>query len=339
MHDSLSRYHHSGSMGTALFVVPAVGLIAGFVLAVAYAYADVYIPVAGYVSFILTVAFAAGVGWAVSFAGVKAKCRNVVVMRILGFAIGLIAVYFSWVAFMYVLATRDLGDDFNSSLGAILLRPDAVWHFAAAVGETGWYQLRGGSVNGTFLWVTWAVEALIVVGIVTFMATMGITGRVFCERCGAWCRRGKHFMRLLIPHDKELFARVAEGNVEALAQMPVAPADVSPYLRVDVDRCDTCPDTATWQAVLVTHQKNKQGKLEEKAHNVTARLLLSADGLKRLHDLAAREPVELRQDAEPRRQDVPGEQDEPLGVDSGEPDEATVGEPLAGQVPPGDTLL
>lgn len=337
MHESLNQYRQSGSMGTAVFVVPVVGLIAAFVLAVAYAYADVYIPVAGYISFVLTAVFAAGVGWAVSFAGVKAKCRNVTLMHFLGFVIGLVAVYFSWVAFMYVLLKRELGDQFDGGLGAILLRPDAVWHFANAVGETGWYQLRGGNVKGTFLWVTWALEAVIVVGWVTFMAPMGITGRVFCERCGVWCRKGKDFMRLLVPNNKEFLSRISEGSMEVLAQMPVAPADVSPYLRVDVDRCDTCPDTATWQAVLVTHHRNRQGKLEEKTTNMTAQLLLAPEGLKRLHDLATREPVALRQDAEPTGQDTPGEQDEPVEVDSGESDEVRLGESPGGHAAPGDT--
>lgn len=293
MLDSLEVYKHSGRLGSAPIVVPLVGIVAGFVLALVYAYADVYIPIAGYVSFILTLGFAVGVGYSVSAAARMAKCRSKGFLHLTGFLIGLLVLYFSWVAFLFVLLRRDAPSELDIGLFSILLSPAGVWDIACAIGEEGWYAMRGGNVKGVVLWVFWGIEALVVVIGVTVLAPTGIADQVFCERCNRWCKVTKDFMRLMVPQNDDLLTRLSSGQMDVMAEMPVAHVTVSPYLRVGVDRCESCQDTATWRASLVTQERTKEGKMEEKDQTLVAALLLTPDRLRQLEEFAAREPFEL----------------------------------------------
>lgn len=293
MLDTLEVYRHSGRLGSAPIVVPLVGIVVGFVLALVYAYADVYIPIAGYVSFLLTLGFALGVGFSVSAAAGMAKCRSKGFLHLTGFLIGLLALYFSWVAFLFVLLRKDASSELEIGLFDILLSPVGVWEIACAIGEEGWYAMRGGNVKGVVLWVFWGIEALVVVIGVTVLAPTGIADQVFCERCSRWCNVTKDFMRLMVPQNDDLLARFSSGQIDAMAELPVAPVTVSPYLRVDLDRCESCQDTATWRASLVTHERTKEGKIEEKNQDIVAPLLLTPDRLRQLEQYAAREPIEL----------------------------------------------
>ena len=292
MLDTLEVYSHSGRLGSAPLVVPLVGIVAGFVLAFVYAYADVYIPIAGWVSFILTLGFAVGVGFSVSAAARMAKCRSAGFLHVAGFLIGLLALYFSWVAFLFVLYRRYASSGQEPGLVDILLNPAVVWANACAIGEEGWYAMRGGNVKGVVLWVFWGIEALVIVIGVTVLAPMGITDRVFCERCNRWCKTTKDFMRLMVPQNDDLLTRFSSGQIDAIAELPVAHVAVSTYLRVDLDRCESCQDTATWRASLVTHERTKEGKIEEKNQDMVAPLLLTPNRLGQLEQYAAREPIE-----------------------------------------------
>ena len=152
--------------------------------------------------------------------------------------------------------------------------------------------MRGGNVKGVVLWVFWGIEALVIVIGVTVLAPMGITDRVFCERCNRWCKTTKDFMRLMVPQNDDLLTRFSSGQIDAIAELPVAHGTASPYLRVDLDRCESCQDTATWRASLVTHERTKEGKIEEKTQDIVAPLLLTPDRLGQLEQYAAREPIE-----------------------------------------------
>ena len=292
MLDTLAVYKHSGRLGGAPIVVPLVGIVASFVLAFVYAYADVYIPIAGWISFILTAGFAVGVGLSVSAAARMAKCRSEGFLHLAGFLIGLLALYFAWVAFLFVLRQRYAPAHLQLGLFDILLNPAYVWQDACGIAETGWYSMRGSEVKGVVLWVFWSIEALVVVIGVSALASSGITSLVFCERCNRWCNATKDFMRLLIPQDEDLLTRFSSGQIEAMSELPVAHCTMTPYLRVDLDRCASCQDTATWRASLISHERTKEGKLEEKSQDIVAPQLLTADSLGQLEQFAAREPIE-----------------------------------------------
>ena len=292
MNEETRAYKHSGRLGSGPIVGPLIGIVAASVLAIAYAYADVYIPVAGYFSVVLTVAFAGGVGYAISKAMVAAKCRSTGFAKFLGFVVGLIALYFSWAAFVFVLIQRDLSAEMEVSLIKLFLNPEAVWNIVLLVNADGWYSIRGGTPSGVTLWIFWGIEAVIIAGGISLISGMGIADLVFCERCHRWCDMTEGFMRLGFPPDENLMARLAAGELSALGELPVVPVTATPYVRIDLGRCKSCSDMASWQATLITHEQTKEGKLEEKTDKLTSHQLLLPEQLTKLEALAAREPIE-----------------------------------------------
>lgn len=307
MNGDFGVYKQSGRLGSGLVLIPLIGGVAAIVLAIAYAYADVYIPIAGYVSFILTFGFAIGVGFAVSMAAVGAKCRSTGFVHFAGFLIGLLALYVSWAAFVFVLIKRELPSEIDISLPETFLEPALVWNMALTINESGWYSIRDATPKGTTLWILWGIEALIVVGGVALISATGIAGRVFCERCTRWCDSVKDFMRLALPNDENLMIRLSGGHLDALGELPVVSAMATPYLRVDVQRCQSCTDTATWQVFLVTHQQTKEGKLQEKEQGLTQQQLLTPEQLQKLNAFAARRPIEEPPPEEQAESDEPSE--------------------------------
>jgi hypothetical protein len=295
-------YSHSGRLGNGLILIPVIGLLAAAVLGVVYAVVDVYLPVAGYISFVLTAAFAGGVGYSLSRTAVVAKCRSVGFVQTTGFLIGLFALYISWVAFEYVLIRRSLPPGEAIDPFRLLLAPSAVWEIAKGINVTGWYAISGGQVKGNTLWTFWAMEAVIVVIGAGVLASSGIKDRVFCERCARWCSRIKDRMRLAVSPDESVYHRLAEGDLKSLADLPVVPWTVTPYLRVDLHSCEGCLDTSTWQVSLVTHERDKKGQLQQKDRAISPRRLMTSAQREEIDRLAERPAVEVNL-AEP---DAPG---------------------------------
>lgn len=324
MIDGINTYRHSGRLGYGIIVIPVVGIVAALLLGVTYAYADVYIPIAGYVSFILTLIFAAAVGYCVSKAAVIGSCRSTGFVHLMGFLVSLLALYTSWVAFTYALISRDAPAELEVSAARLFMAPAAVWKIVLLVNEAGWYSIRGGTPKGTVLWIFWTIEAVMVIGIVLAMSASGIGGRVFCERCGRWCRTVKDLVRLWVTTDANLLRRITGGDVRALADLPSAPGTLSPYLRVDANRCESCPDTATYQVCLVTHRRKKDGELEEETNELTGQQLLTPQELSQLDELAKR-PPKLPEE-EPSAGDSPTEEPPDVAPHVEDQEESATGE-------------
>ncbi len=291
MFDDVNIYKHSGRWGNAWLVLPLFGLVGSVVGSILYAYADVYIPVAGYFSVVLTAGFAFVVGVAASMGASVGKCRSVRLTHFLGFFVGVFALYCSWVAFVYVLFRRDLPDEVDIGLLQLFMSPAALWQFILLINESGWYSISSTTPTGSTLWAFWAIEAVIVIGGASFAAGTGIAGEVFCETCSRWCDATKGFMCLALTGEEDLPRRLAEGSVEAIASFPPAGADEMQLIRVDVNRCPSCADHTTWQAALVTKELTKEGKLEEQEHFLTGKGLISSAQFQALMELAERTPI------------------------------------------------
>ena len=121
-------------------------------------------------------------------------------------------------------------------------------------------------------------------------------------------------MRVAIFGEEGWLDRVANGEVKALEESPVVAADMSPYVRVDVDQCSGCAETATWRAAVVTHEQNKEGKLEEKEHAILNAQFLAPEDLQHIQQLAEREPVQFSDDADSDDAGAPTSEDESPAV-------------------------
>ncbi|UCF34805.1 MAG: hypothetical protein JSV78_05760 [Phycisphaerales bacterium] len=289
----LEVYSHSGRLGAGVIVVPLAGIIAAVVLGIAYSYADVYSPVAGYISLVLVFVAAFAVGYVVSFAAFQSKSRNTKFVGLMGFLTGLLTLYTSWATFTFALLQRASDEPLAIGLVDVFASPGMIWAFARAVSAEGWYEIFGGTPQGITLWVIWLIEACVIIVVSTIASRMALSNRVFCEDSGQWCEVLKNRFRLAILEDKETLQRLVEGDLEAMAAFPpVEPSD-APALRVDLHRSDDPQGTKAMQIKLVKLTEEK-GKVKEDTDSLTPIYLLSPEQYERVEALAQRDPAEYR---------------------------------------------
>jgi hypothetical protein len=285
-------YSHSGTIGPAVFVVPIVGLVAALVLGTAYAYVDVYSPIAGYVSLLFVAGFAFGLGWTISKTGYAARCRNASFLCLIGFVAGLIGLYTSWAAFEYAVLKR-YSEGFDASLLDVFLSPVAIWELAKAINVEGWYNIRGMTPKGVVLWVFWGIEAIAIVGGTAYFARMAIAGEVFCERCDKWASKFAGKVRLALPDNEDHLKTLSHDNLVPLEALNTVTPAVNPHLRIDTWECDGCGEHPAVQVKVHAIQLDKKGKPEEKVESITPIWSLTASAFERLMGLAKRPPVEV----------------------------------------------
>jgi hypothetical protein len=241
----------------ALLYTPLFGLPVGALAAAVYAYVILYLPIVGYVSFLLTM----GLGWltatAVTMALQKGKVRNQGVGTALGLGIGLFTLYFQWVTWIYALVHRNDGE-----LGflPLLLNPSGLWEAITIVNSKGAWTMHGATPTGGVLWALWAVEAAIILGF-PLVAAWGVARAPFCEACRTWCEEKKGLFHTEVADKEEVVSRLAIKDLTWFAALGPARSNDS-WLRLDFHECG-CRHTATLSAVHVTATV-KDGKRELK---------------------------------------------------------------------------
>ena len=248
-------------------MIPIVSAIATIVLAIIYSYVIVYVPLVGYVSVIFVGGLIIGIGLLIFGLGRATKCRNPNFLRLVGIICGLLAFYFSWAAFEYVLF-----DQFDNGIAwtmvDVFLSPAAVWHVALDINRTGWYSIFGGTPSGTLLWIIWAVEAILIIVGPAMLVSMLMDDEVFCEHCNAWCQKSLDAARLALPDDQNALKPLQFENLDVLKTLRPTEQDTYPYLRVDMWNCDLCKQMAAVRAKLYAVETNRLDS-EEVAQNLT----------------------------------------------------------------------
>ncbi len=283
------EYKHSGAIGSAALLVPVGGSIGAVILGFLYGYISVYNPIAGYVSFLITGAFAAGLVFLMFALAKKGKCRNTPFLHAMGGLIGMVAMYVSWVVFIYALINRE--GDAQLSLIGMLASPQIIWDSIVAINESGWFTIKSWTPSGIVLWVFWGIEALIVVGAPLFMGAGGVDDEVFCERCNNWCETKETF-QLALPASDSVAEHVTRGQLEALEALERVEGGMYPRLDVTLHLCKGCTKTAAYQVKITRLEVDKEDSVSEKSYTVTKMLMLSQDGVNRLKTLSE-SPVKM----------------------------------------------
>ena len=301
-------YHHSGALGMGPVVVPIVGIVAAIALSVAYSYINLYSPVVGVITLGVLVGYSALVGYAIGWAGLLAKCRNRYFVAAMGFICSLIAVYAQWAVFAYALIRRNAEAPLEFTMVDVFLNPAWLWSFILDLNRTGWYAIFDNHQTGLSLWIFWTVEAFTIVGVGTLVASLAFADRVFCERCGQWCRKKSKFMWLKIPDTPEPLDRLTVGEIEMLERFSPANSGEDQYLLVDLQECESCDETTTLQVKCVTTEENRKGEKQQSETKLTGLLLLTQQQRHSVEDLAAKQVEELSQaSAEPADSPSPDE--------------------------------
>ncbi len=118
----------------------------------------------------------------------------------MGFIIGLagafLALYFHWA--IWIDLVINAGESYGSNrigitvsniqflqVFSLIFRPDLVFEYINQVNGYGTWGIRGATVSGTFLWIIWAIEFIIVVAISGFLPYLEAK-KPFSESNNSW---------------------------------------------------------------------------------------------------------------------------------------------------------
>ncbi|MFB9080343.1 hypothetical protein ACFFLS_19605 [Flavobacterium procerum] len=190
-------YKPSGKFSpTFILCFLLASFIAFPVLGLIYAYCIWYIPFV-YINFFITIGFGFLVGFVLSWLVIKkGKVRNPFLGFIIGLVGALVALYLHWAIWidLVINAGESYGDQklgFTVSnieflqVFSLILRPDLVFDYIGQVNQYGTWGIRSATISGTFLWVIWAIEFLIVVGISCFLPYLEAK-KPFSESTNSW---------------------------------------------------------------------------------------------------------------------------------------------------------
>ena len=179
-------YKHSGHFSVPSAVIVLVASVAaGFLLACAYSYLILYIPIAGYITFLFSAGFGGILGVVIGAALTWQKVRNVWVAVGVTAAAALSAFYACWAVWIYAFLRRA---EVDVNLLPIFLQPDVLWGVIQKVNSVGAWTLRSWEPTGTTLWIIWSIEALIIFGVTFLVALSAFLETPFCESCNSWCK-------------------------------------------------------------------------------------------------------------------------------------------------------
>ncbi len=226
-----SRYYAPGGavpmLGTLMMQV--LGLISAFVLAVIYAAVSHYNPYI-FLNFIAMGIFGAGVGFTVYFGAKIGKVRNPMFIGVIGLVIGLAAMYFAWVYYLYF-----------SILPIVIWDPRWIFEGMKAISEQGLWELFSWRPTGWALYGLWSIEALVVVLICLGAAASNTTP--FCEYCNLWTKKKDDAASLGLTDFGVLTQELEAERYEVLDQLAKQPMIPTNCIKLAVHSCPNCEDS------------------------------------------------------------------------------------------------
>ena len=227
-------YRNSGAVpfgGTLLML--ACGAGAALALSVAYALIDAKVPYVALVA-CATFVFGVGVGGAVRYGARQGRVRNRLFSAVVAATIGLLAVYFTWIWFVWLI--------FDPSPPiAELLDPSVLSEFVRFIADRGFRQVGEDVPRGAALYALWLAEAaVIVVGAIALSIEQD---RPYCEHCQRWTEPTDAEPVFATADLAPLRAALEEERYEEVEQLRRRPADPDDCLRGVVRVCPECQDS------------------------------------------------------------------------------------------------
>lgn len=280
MADDKAFYAHSGKVSAqVIFGFPLVMLIV-VILSFIYSYAILYLPFVGYLSLILTVIFSVGIGYASAVILQFFKTRNAIFALIFGFFIGIFALYSAWVAFEYVLFGNFFEEEVH--LSRLASHPLGVWEGAKIIAERGWYQIGNIRPKGTTLWVLWAIEAFLIIFLITYMCYVFIHDAIFCESCQGWTQDHEDTLTFRNGNEKDLVSKIVAQDLSFLDEISEVRHDDIEYYRIDFSMCCSCKELYTLSLIKINRSWKKDGKERIKEKALLENLFISEDTFDKL---------------------------------------------------------
>jgi hypothetical protein len=249
-----------------------VGMPLAVLAAYLYAYLIVYIPIAGYITFLLSAGFGFALGGVAFFVLRGGKVRSTTKAFIYGGLLTVFGFYVHWAVWCAAVLAR--GDVDVSALG-LMLNPAALLEVITTINGVGAWSMHGLTPTGALLWVLWVIEAglILVPGLVMAMAT---PSQPFCERCEEWCQDHDNVAQLDAQDPESAKSLAQQKDFTRLAALGAAAPNAQTHLRVDLTTCPSCTNMTTLSIHTITRKVDEKGKESEDKTPLLEHLLLSA---------------------------------------------------------------
>jgi hypothetical protein len=275
-------YSHSGKAPvSAVVFTMGSGLIGAVVLAAVYAYLILYIPLAGYISFLLTFGFGWALGWVVAKSVRWGNVRNRAVATAISAIVGLAALYVAWAVWLYALLQRE-GVDVTAM--EVIFSPLGMWELILAINESGAWSISGATPTGIVLWLIWLIEAVIIVGAAVYFGRAAVNDP-FCETCNLWSKYSAGVLVTGMGDTAALKSSLERHDFSPVAQ-PGPAKNTNRFLSYDVHRCTECGQFNVLTVCGCEVSTDKDGNLQVKKVPLIKELLVSPEEVAYLGDVA-----------------------------------------------------
>ena len=268
-----SLYRASGESSIRVFPwFFVVGMPLAAVAAILYAYLIVYIPIAGYITFLLSAGFGFLLGLAAYFVLRGGKVRSALKAGIYGGLLAVFGFYVHWAVWCAAVLAR--GDVEVSAL-ALVFNPAALMEVITGINGVGAWSMHGLTPSGALLWVLWVIEAGLIFVPALIMA-VSVPSQPFCERCDVWCQDQGNLAQLDAQDPARARALAEAKDFTQLAALGAAASSAQEHLRVDLTICPQCTNMTTLSIHTITRKVDDKGKESEEKTALLEHLLLSA---------------------------------------------------------------
>jgi hypothetical protein len=259
------------------------GAVAAAGLALLYVYAIWYIPFV-YINFFLCLGFGLLLGAALMTLVRSGKLRSPRGVAGLALLVALLALYLEWALYLMLLFNTEAtgsGPNADTStsfslplLTDILTHPGHMWTAMRQVNETGTWSLKGATPSGVFLWLIWAVEALIIVGGAYLLASSQADAP-FSEATNEWASEETLAHPVSYAHDATAIRTALEtGQFHTLTPY-LNEAEVDQFARL---KLHSVPNDHSCQYLTlenVTQKLDNKGKPTQTTSTVVQHLAIS----------------------------------------------------------------
>ena len=268
-------YKHSGKYSTGdLLTGSALSAVVALFTAALYAYLILYIPIAGYISFLFTAAFGGVVGYAMAKLLKSRLVRNSRSALLATFAITTVAFYFHWAVWVNAALQRA---ELESSL-AVTLVPTVLWQLITTINAEGAWTIRNWTPSGGALWTIWALEAAILYAVALAVAYGEMESEPFCENCQVWCPRKEAVVNVApAPDGEELKRRMEARDIKFLEQLGPMPESALAWEQIDLHSCPKCNSTNTLSVQHVTVKIEKKETKQDTSETISKIVLTVSD--------------------------------------------------------------
>jgi hypothetical protein len=284
-------YQHSGRFSIGGLVVGLViGAAAGFLLAYAYGNGLILIPEAHLAAF-ATLAFGGFVGAATGYGLVWGQVRNTRLTVAVAAVTSTVALYLSWA--IWIAAALKRGGGKPISWAKLTQHPAAIWSLMKWINHYGTWSLDNGSATtGWSLWLIWALEAVLVVGLAVAAGVAILRQRPFCETCGRWCPQSVKLFLAPLPDVQPLKLQLETGDLRSLESLGPG-QKAGDHLIVCLHGCDHCNQFHTLTVTQVSIRRRKFGNPNVSSKVIVRQLIVGpgeAQTLRQLSEKIAQAP-------------------------------------------------